>query len=38
MTTARTINIRGKLMPLDTPVVMGILNITDDSFYKAYFI
>ena len=34
MTTARTINIRGKLMPLDTPVVMGILNITDDSFYE----
>lgn len=34
MTTARTINIRGKLMPLDTPVVMGILNVTDDSFYE----
>ena len=34
MTTARTINIRGKLMPLDTPVVMGILNITDNSFYE----
>ena len=34
MTTARTINIRGRLMPLDTPVVMGILNITDDSFYE----
>ncbi|MBQ5895118.1 MAG: dihydropteroate synthase [Bacteroidaceae bacterium] len=34
MTTARTINIRGKLMPLNTPVVMGILNVTDDSFYE----
>ena len=34
MTTARTINIRGKLMPLDAPVVMGILNVTDDSFYQ----
>ena len=28
-----TINIRGKLMLLDKPVVMGILNVTDDSFF-----
>jgi dihydropteroate synthase len=28
-----TLNIRGKLMVLDTPKVMGILNITPDSFY-----
>ena len=30
----RTINIRGRLMTLDKPVVMGILNITDDSFFE----
>lgn len=29
-----TINIRGRLMTLDKPVVMGILNITDDSFFE----
>ena len=28
-----TINIRGKLMDLSTPQVMGILNVTPDSFY-----
>lgn len=28
-----TLNLRGKLYPLDTPRVMGILNITPDSFY-----
>lgn len=28
-----TINIRGRLMLLDKPVVMGILNVTDDSFF-----
>lgn len=28
-----TINVRGRLMPLDEPVVMGILNVTDDSFF-----
>ena len=27
------INIRGRLMSLDKPVVMGILNVTDDSFF-----
>lgn len=27
------LNIRGKLLSLDTPVVMGILNVTPDSFY-----
>lgn len=29
----RTINIKGKLFPLDRPVVMGILNVTPDSFF-----
>lgn len=29
-----TINCKGKLLPLDTPVVMGIINATPDSFYK----
>ena len=28
-----TINIKGDLLDLSTPVVMGILNITPDSFY-----
>ena len=31
----RTLNVRGKLLPLDTPLVMGILNVTPDSFYAA---
>ena len=30
----RYINIGGKLLDLETPRVMGILNITPDSFYK----
>ena len=34
MAMVHTINIRGGLMTLDKPVVMGILNITDDSFYE----
>lgn len=29
----QSINIRGRLVDLSTPCVMGILNITDDSFY-----
>lgn len=29
-----TINVRGKLLDLDTPQVMGILNITPDSFFS----
>lgn len=29
----RTINIKGKIISLDQPLVMGILNITPDSFY-----
>lgn len=29
------LNIKGKLLSLDTPVVMGILNVTPDSFYAA---
>ena len=28
-----TLNCKGTLIPLDTPKVMGILNVTDDSFY-----
>ncbi|GAB3538701.1 dihydropteroate synthase [Pontibacter brevis] len=31
--TKTTVNCRGKLLPLDTPQVMGILNVTPDSFY-----
>ena len=27
------LNIRGELLSLDTPIVMGILNVTPDSFY-----
>ncbi|MBO7139321.1 MAG: dihydropteroate synthase [Prevotella sp.] len=30
-----TLNIRGRLMDLSRPVVMGILNVTPDSFYAA---
>lgn len=30
-----TLNCRGKLISLETPLVMGILNITPDSFYAA---
>ncbi|WP_285010668.1 dihydropteroate synthase [Pedobacter faecalis] len=29
----RTLNIRGRLVDLSTPAVMGILNLTPDSFY-----
>lgn len=29
----KTLNIKGTLMPLDKPLVMGILNVTPDSFY-----
>ncbi|MEP6675146.1 MAG: dihydropteroate synthase [Ferruginibacter sp.] len=31
-----TINCKGKLLSLDQPVVMGILNITPDSFYEGH--
>lgn len=31
---ARYINVKGKLLDLSTPKVMGILNITSDSFYQ----
>ena len=31
---AYTLNIKGKLLSLERPLVMGILNVTDDSFYK----
>ncbi len=30
----QTINIKGNLVNLETPLVMGIVNITPDSFYK----
>lgn len=30
---SKTINIKGKLYDLETPLVMGILNVTPDSFY-----
>jgi len=33
----KTINCRGKLINLDKPVVMGILNLTPDSFYDGNF-
>jgi hypothetical protein len=31
----RYINIQGRLIDIETPRVMGILNITPDSFYKS---
>ncbi len=31
--TNKTLNVRGKLFDLSTPKVMGILNVTPDSFY-----
>lgn len=31
-----TLNCKGKLLSLGKPVVMGILNVTPDSFYKGY--
>lgn len=31
--TDKTLNIKGKLISLKTPLVMGILNVTPDSFY-----
>ena len=31
--TSTTLNCRGKLVDLSSPVVMGILNVTPDSFY-----
>src|SRR5690625_6120020 len=34
MVSYTTINCNGRLVSLDTPVVMGIINITTDSFYK----
>ena len=34
-TEERTINIRGELVSLKRPLVMGILNITPDSFYES---
>jgi len=33
MTTASTLNCKGKLLSLDDPIVMGILNVTPDSFF-----
>lgn len=34
MTTSKYINVNGELMNLDSPQVMGILNITPDSFFS----
>lgn len=34
MSVRKTLNISGKIIDLSTPVVMGILNITPDSFYS----
>lgn len=31
-----TLNCKGKLLSLDAPVVMGIINATDDSFYEGH--
>ncbi len=31
-----TINFKGKIIDLNSPIVMGILNITPDSFFKGY--
>ena len=31
--TNKTLNVRGTLLDLGTPKVMGILNVTPDSFY-----
>ncbi|RYY71940.1 MAG: dihydropteroate synthase [Chitinophagaceae bacterium] len=31
-----TLNCKGKILSLEKPVVMGILNITSDSFYSGY--
>ena len=33
MVIKKLLNIRGELLSLDTPLVMGILNVTPDSFY-----
>lgn len=33
--SAYTLNLNGKLMSLDTPKVMGILNVTPDSFFSS---
>ncbi|MFA7140627.1 MAG: dihydropteroate synthase, partial [Proteiniphilum sp.] len=34
MRLRKTINIQGQLLDLSTPRVMGILNVTPDSFYS----
>ena len=31
--TNKTLNLRGRLVDLSTPRVMGVLNVTPDSFY-----
>ena len=31
-----TLNCKGKLLSLEKPLVMGILNITPDSFYEGH--
>ncbi|HEX2683364.1 MAG TPA: dihydropteroate synthase, partial [Ferruginibacter sp.] len=32
----KSINCKGKLLSLDEPVVMGIINATPDSFYEGH--
>ena len=34
MKVEKTININGSLLNLSTPLVMGILNVTPNSFYS----
>src|SRR5947199_189437 len=29
-----TLNCKGRLLVIDKPIVMGIINVTDDSFYE----
>ncbi len=31
-----TLNCRGKIIKIDSPMTMGIINVTPDSFYKGY--
>ena len=35
MRSGKTLNIKGELLSLNIPVVMGILNVTPDSFYES---
>ncbi|MFA6834226.1 MAG: dihydropteroate synthase, partial [Bacteroidaceae bacterium] len=35
LTIPTTLNVNGNLLDLSTPKVMGILNVTPDSFFKS---